>query len=62
MHGLLASAEAMSHAQKWIEADFPVNPPLRDFQGIYTHNVEIGNGRDDSLTIDMNKVALPLIT
>jgi hypothetical protein len=25
MHGLLASAEAMSHAQKWIEADYPVS-------------------------------------
>jgi len=46
MHGLLASAEAMSHAQGWIEADFP---------GIYTHNVEIGNGQDDSLYMDMNQ-------
>lgn len=23
LHGLMASAEAMSHAQGWIEADFP---------------------------------------
>jgi palmitoyl-protein thioesterase len=45
MHGLLADAEAMSHAQGWIEADFP---------GIYTHNVEIGNGRDDSMFMDIN--------
>jgi len=46
LHGLLASAEAMSHAEKWIKADFP---------GIYIHNVEIGNGRMDSLEIDINK-------
>lgn len=25
MHGLLAGSEAMSHAQGWIEADFPVS-------------------------------------
>lgn len=23
VHGLMASAEAMSHAAKWIEADYP---------------------------------------
>jgi len=45
MHGLLASSEAMSHAQQWIEQDFP---------GIYTKNVEIGNGREDSLFININ--------
>jgi len=45
IHGLLAGAEAMSHSQKWIESDYP---------GIYIHNVEIGNGRTDSLTWDMN--------
>jgi len=45
MHGLLADAEAMSHAQGWIEADFP---------GIYTKNIEIGNGRDDSMFMDLN--------
>jgi len=45
MHGLFASAEAMSHAQQWIEADFP---------GIHTLNVEIGDGRDSSLLLDMN--------
>lgn len=46
MHGLLASNEAMSHAAAWIANDFP---------GIYILNVEIGNGRDDSLLIDINK-------
>jgi len=45
MHGLMAGAEAMSHAQGWIEADFP---------GIYIHNVEIGDGRNDSLRMDIN--------
>jgi len=45
MHGLLAGAEAMSHAQAWIQADFP---------GIYVKNVEIGNGRLDSLFMDIN--------
>eukprot|EP01121_Diplochlamys_sp_Union-15-3_P016236 TRINITY_DN5489_c0_g1_i1.p1 TRINITY_DN5489_c0_g1~~TRINITY_DN5489_c0_g1_i1.p1 ORF type:complete len:303 (-),score=36.20 TRINITY_DN5489_c0_g1_i1:19-927(-) len=46
MHGLLGAAEAMSHAQGWIEADFP---------GIYTHNAEVGNGRDDSLWLPINQ-------
>jgi len=45
MHGLLAGSEAMSHAQAWIEADF---------KGIYVKNVEIGNGRDDSMFMDIN--------
>jgi len=45
MHGLLASASAMSHAQGWIEDALP---------GIQVINVEIGNGRIDSLFIDMN--------
>jgi len=45
MHGLFASAEAMSHAQGWIEADFP---------GIHTLNVEIGDGRDSSLLMNLN--------
>jgi len=45
MHGLFASAEAMSHAQAWIEADFP---------GIHTLNVEIGDGKDSSLLMDLN--------
>lgn len=45
MHGLGASAESMSHAQGWIEADFP---------GIYTHNVEIGNGKDSSFFMNIN--------
>jgi len=45
MHGLLAGAEAMSHAEGWIKADFP---------GIYVNNVEIGDGRDDSLWMDLN--------
>jgi len=45
MHGLLASSEAMSHAQGWIEQDFP---------NIYTRNIEIGNGRLDSLFMNIN--------
>jgi hypothetical protein len=45
MHGLLASAEAMSHAEAWIKEDYP---------GIYVKNVEIGNGRIDSLLLDIN--------
>jgi len=45
MHGLMAGAEAMSHAQQWIEQDFP---------GIYTFNVEIGDGTMDSLFMDIN--------
>jgi len=45
MHGLFASSEAMSHAQSWIEQDFP---------GIYVHNVEIGDGQTDSLIVNMN--------
>jgi len=36
----------MSHAQGWIEAEFP---------GIYTHNVEIGDGQHDSLFMPFNK-------
>jgi palmitoyl-protein thioesterase len=47
-HGLLASAEAMSHAQKWIEADFP---------GIYTLNCEVGDGKHDSLEMPMDEQA-----
>ncbi len=46
MHGLMSGASAMSHAQGWIAADFP---------GIYTVSVEIGNGRDDSMLMEMNK-------
>eukprot|EP00041_Stephanoeca_diplocostata_P019661 m.427713 g.427713 ORF g.427713 m.427713 type:complete len:436 (+) comp21363_c1_seq21:296-1603(+) len=46
MHGLDAAAESMSHAQGWIEADFP---------GIYTRSIEIGNGKEDSLLFNMNK-------
>jgi len=46
MHGLLAGAEAMSHAQQWMQADFP---------NIYTLNVEIGDGKDSSLLMDINK-------
>ena len=48
MHGLMATAPAMSHAQGWIEADYP---------GIYVKNVEIGKGKSkfDSLLIDINK-------
>jgi len=46
MHGLDASAEAMSHTEGWIEADFP---------GIYVNNVEVGNGNEDSWIWSMNK-------
>jgi len=46
MHGLMASKEAMSHYEKFIKEDFP---------GIYVHNVEIGNGRADSLFMNINK-------
>jgi len=49
MHGLLASNEAMSHAQAWIEQDFP---------GIYVKNVEVGNGREDSLFLDIDQQIL----
>jgi len=45
MHGLLTGSEAMSHAAKWIATDFP---------GIYIKNVEIGNGRDDSMFMNIN--------
>lgn len=34
MHGLLATSEAMSHSQKWIEDDFP---------GIHVNNVALFN-------------------
>jgi len=46
MHGLQASAEAMSHAQGWIESEFP---------GIYVHNVEIGDGKHDSMFMPFNQ-------
>ena len=46
MHGLMATAEAMSHAQQWIEADFP---------GIYVKNVETVPSKIDSLLVDINK-------
>ena len=36
----------MSHYEKFIKEDFP---------GIYVHNVEIGNGRADSLFMNINK-------
>jgi len=39
MHGLDASAEAMNGVEQWVKADFP---------GIYTHNIEVGNGKEDS--------------
>jgi len=45
LHGLMASNEAMSHLQGWLQQDFP---------GIYTLNVEIGNGKEDSLWMHMN--------
>ena len=45
MHGLLASSEAMSHIENYVKKDFPY---------LYIKNVEIGNGRDDSLLMNMN--------
>lgn len=45
MHGLLAEQEAMSHIQSWVNQEFP---------GMYVKNIEIGNGRDDSLFMDLN--------
>jgi len=45
MHGLLAGSEAMAHIQGWVTQDFP---------GMYIKNIEIGNGRDDSLFMDLN--------
>ena len=46
MHGLMATAEAMSHAQAWIEADFP---------GIHVKNVETVPSKIDTLLVDINK-------
>jgi len=51
MHGLLASSEAMSHAEAWIKQDFP---------GIYILNVEVGNGRQDSLFMDIDQQVMLL--
>ena len=46
MHGLMATASAMSHAQGWIEEDFP---------GVYVKNVETTPSKIDSLLVDINK-------
>jgi len=46
MHGLLAGSEAMSHAQEWIAQDYP---------GMYIKNIEIGDGRTDSMFMQINK-------
>jgi len=45
MHGLLTGNEAMSHIEGFIKKDYPT---------IYVNNFEIGNGRDDSLFMDLN--------
>jgi palmitoyl-protein thioesterase len=47
MHGLLATSEAMSHAQQWIKADFPT---------AYVKNVALFGGASklDSLFTDIN--------
>jgi palmitoyl-protein thioesterase len=45
MHGLMATSSAMSHAQGWIEEDFP---------GIYVKNVEVTNSKIQSLLVDIN--------
>ena len=62
MHGLLASAEAMSHAQKWIEADFPVALCILLWRVFIRTTSRSGTvvpflivGRDDSLTMDINE-------
>jgi palmitoyl-protein thioesterase len=46
MHGLDASAESMNGVEQWVKADFP---------GIYTHNIEVGNGKDDSWFMPIDK-------
>jgi len=46
MHGLDASSESMNGVEQWVKADFP---------GIYTHNIEVGNGKMDSWFMPMNK-------
>jgi len=45
MHGLMTGSEAMSHIQGWVNQDFP---------GMYVKNIEIGDGRDDSLFMNLN--------
>lgn len=45
MHGLMSSAEGMSHIEAWLQSDFP---------GVYVKNVEIGNGKMDSLFMKMD--------
>jgi len=46
MHGLLADSGVMDDAKSWIEQDFP---------GIYVKNMDIGDGRLDSMFMQMNK-------
>eukprot|EP00035_Acanthoeca_spectabilis_P037041 m.43264 g.43264 ORF g.43264 m.43264 type:complete len:304 (-) comp8407_c0_seq1:1684-2595(-) len=46
MHGLDASASAMSRVLQWVEADFP---------GIHVNNVEVGNGKTDSWFMPIEK-------
>jgi len=45
MHGLLSNAADLQQLQQWLEADFP---------GIYVKNVEIGDGKFDSIFMNMN--------
>jgi len=45
MHGLLADTEAMSHIQKYVKNIFP---------DLYIKNVEVGDGRSDSMFLDIN--------
>jgi len=45
MHGIMAGSDSMDTLMGWLQQDFP---------GIYVKNVEIGNGKDDSLFTGMN--------
>jgi palmitoyl-protein thioesterase len=46
MHGLDASSESMNGVETWVKADFP---------GIYTKNIEVGNGKEDSWFMPINQ-------
>jgi len=45
MHGIYRDAAYMNTTKGWILSDFP---------GIYVHNMEIGNGPDDSIFMNIN--------
>ncbi|EGC33438.1 hypothetical protein DICPUDRAFT_154535 [Dictyostelium purpureum] len=46
MHGVTTGSSAMNNLEKWIQEALP---------GIYVKNVEIGNGKLDSIFMDMNQ-------